>query len=215
MRSSALSMASVQNPRSPPRSTTMSSRRSKEGDHRDASLPAATAVPRVHVETRAQWRQWLTDHHQHARSVWVVSWRKHTGRPAVSYDDAVTEALAFGWVDSKPAALDNDRTMLYYSPRKAGSGWSRPNKLRIQTLERDGLMTPAGRRVIDAAKADGSWTMLDDAEDLVVPDDLASALDTGAGGKAPLGRLPAIGSPRHPRMDRAGPPTADPRHQSR
>lgn len=141
-------------------------------------MTAVTPTPRVHVETRAQWRRWLTDHHQHARSVWVVSWRKHTGRPAVSYDDAVTEALAFGWVDSKPAALDHDRTMLYYSPRKAGSGWSRPNKLRIQTLERDGLMTPAGRRVIDAAKADGSWTMLDDVEDLVVPDDLASALDT-------------------------------------
>ena len=63
-------------------------------------------------------------------------------------------------------------------PAKVGSGWSRPHKLRIQTLERDGLMAPAGRRVIDTAKADGSWTMLDDVEDLVVPDDLASALDT-------------------------------------
>lgn len=140
-------------------------------------MRAGTSAPQVHVETRAQWRQWLTDHHQHTRAVWVVSWRKHTGRPAVSYGDAVTDALAFGWVDSKPAALDDDRTMLYYSARKAGSGWSRPNKLRIQTLERDGLMTPAGRRVVDAAKADGSWSMLDDVENLIVPDDLASALD--------------------------------------
>ena len=139
-------------------------------------MTADDAIPRVHAETRAQWRAWLSENHATATGVWLVSWRRHTGRPAVPYDEAVTEALAFGWVDSVAGRLDDDRTMLRYTPRRPRSGWARPNKRRIETLEREGLMTPAGQRVIDAAKADGSWTLLDDVEDLVVPDDLAAAL---------------------------------------
>ena len=138
-------------------------------------MTADDAMPRVHAETRAQWRAWLSENHATATGVWLVSWRRHTGRPAVPYDEAVTEALAFGWVDSVAGKLDDDRTMLRYTPRRPRSGWARPNKRRIETLEREGLMTPAGQRVIDAAKADGSWTLLDDVEDLVVPDDLAAA----------------------------------------
>ncbi len=136
-----------------------------------------TDVPRVHAETRSEWRTWLAEHHASARSVWLVTWKKHTGRPAVSYDDAVSEALAVGWVDSKGQRLDDDRTMLFFTPRKPGSGWSAPNKARIAELERDGLMTEAGARLVAAARADGSWSLLDDVENLVEPPDLAAALD--------------------------------------
>ena len=139
------------------------------------------AADRVHAESRQAWRDWLAAHHESHRSVWLVSWKKHTGRPAVGYDEAVTEALAFGWVDSKPAKLDDDRTMLYFSRRKRGSAWSRPNKLRVAALERDGLMAPAGQACVDAARRDGSWTRLDDVEDLVVPDDLTEAFDRHPG----------------------------------
>jgi uncharacterized protein YdeI (YjbR/CyaY-like superfamily) len=138
-------------------------------------------VPRFHAETRNQWRAWLFEHHETARAVWLVSWRKVTGRPAISYHDAVSEALAVGWVDSKPAKLDDARTMLYFTPRRPGGGWSRPNKLRIDELERAGLMTEQGRRVVAVAKADGSWTVLDDVEDLVVPPDLTAAFDRHPG----------------------------------
>lgn len=138
-------------------------------------------VARVHIETREQWRDWLREHHRSARAVWLVSWKKHTGRPAVAYDEAVTEALAFGWVDSKPAKLDGDRTMLYYTPRRPGSAWSRPNKIRVEELERLGLMTDAGRRAVQEAQQDGSWTLLDEVEDLVVPPDLAAAFDRHLG----------------------------------
>lgn len=132
-------------------------------------------VARVHVETREQWRAWLREHHRTVRAVWLVSWKKHTGRPAVAYGEAVSEALAFGWVDSRPAELDADRTMLYYTPRRVGSAWSRPNKLRVAELERTGLISDHGRRAVESAKQDGSWTVLDDVEDLVVPSDLAAA----------------------------------------
>ena len=136
-----------------------------------------TDVPRVHAETRGEWRAWLAEHHQSARSVWLVTWKKHTGKPAVSYDDAVSEALAVGWVDSKGQRLDDDRTMLFFTPRKPGSGWSGPNKVRIAALERDGLMTETGAKLVADARADGSWSLLDDVENLVEPPDLAAALD--------------------------------------
>ena len=130
-----------------------------------------------HAETREQWRAWLAEHAAEGRGVWLVTWKKASGRPVLTYEDAVTEALAFGWVDSKGGKVDDDRTMLWFTARKRGSGWARPNKRRIEALEAAGLMTDAGRRVVDAAKADGSWTLLDDVEDLVVPPDLAVAFD--------------------------------------
>ena len=131
---------------------------------------------RVHAETREQWRAWLAEHAGQSPGAWLVSWRQQTGRPAVGYEAAVCEALAVGWVDSKQVRLDEDRTLLWFTPRRLGSGWSRPNKVRLAALEQAGLMTPAGRRAVERAVADGSWTLLDDVEDLVVPADLADAL---------------------------------------
>jgi uncharacterized protein YdeI (YjbR/CyaY-like superfamily) len=116
--------------------------------------------------------------------VWLVTWKKHTGRPAVTYDDAVSEALAFGWVDSKPAKLDADRTMLYFSPRRPGSAWSRPNKQRVQVMESLGLMADAGSQAVHTARTDGSWSRLDDVENLVVPADLAHALERHPGAES-------------------------------
>lgn len=137
-------------------------------------MSAFDEAPRVHAETRAEWRAWLANRAA-LKSVWLVSWRKPTGRPAVNYDDAVSEALAVGWVDSIQRKIDDERTMLYFAARKKGSGWARPNKIRIEALDAEGLMTDAGRAVIEQAKADGSWTLLDDVENLVVPPDLAEA----------------------------------------
>jgi len=132
---------------------------------------------RVSAETVTDWRRWLTVNHRRPEGAWLVSWRKHTGRPAMSYDEAVCEALRVGWVDSVPRKLDDDRTMLYFAPRKSGSGWSAPNKERVERLERAGRMTAAGARTVAAARADGSWSKLDAVEALEVPDDLAAALD--------------------------------------
>ena len=140
-------------------------------------------APRVHAETRAQWRRWLLAHHEHEKAVWLVSWKKATGRPSVSYDDAVSEALCVGWVDSKPQKLDEERTMLYFSPRKPTSAWSRPNKIRVETVRAAGLMLPAGEAVIAQAISSGAWALLDDVEDLIIPPDLVVAL-----GEYPLAR---------------------------
>lgn len=116
------------------------------------------------------------DNHESAESIWLVTFKKTSGKPYVSYDVVVEEALCFGWIDSLPRKLDDERTMLLLSPRKPGSAWSKANKERVERMNAAGKMRPAGLRKIEEAKADGSWTFLDDVEALVVPDDLAAAL---------------------------------------
>lgn len=140
-------------------------------------MSAANAgdADRVHPSSVAEWRDWLASHHADRRGVWLVSFKKHTGRYAMSYDEAVTEALAYGWVDSLGRKLDDERTMLWFTPRKPTSAWSRPNKERVERLLSEGRMAEPGQRAIDAARANGSWSLLDDVEDLVVPPDLAAA----------------------------------------
>lgn len=131
----------------------------------------------IHPQDRAAWRAWLAANHTRAEGVWLITRKKAAGGPEVTYDEAVEEALCFGWVDSKPGKLDDERTMLYFAPRKGRSGWSRPNKERVERMIAAGLMTPAGQAKVDAARADGTWELLDSAENLEIPDDLAAALD--------------------------------------
>lgn len=138
---------------------------------------------RVEITDRAQWRAWLTTHHAQADSVWVVTFKKGASGPRVPYDDLVEEALAFGWVDSLPRRLDDERTMLLMSPRKPGSNWSAVNKARVEKMTAAGLMHPAGQAKIEQAKRDGTWTALDAVERLEVPHDLAEALSARPGAR--------------------------------
>ena len=129
----------------------------------------------VHAETRAQWRDWLVEHHVTSTGVWLVSWRAASGRPSVGYEESVEEALCVGWVDSKGGKIDDERTKLWFAPRNPRSAWARTNKDRVARLEAAGQMLPAGLRAIELAKANGAWTLLDDVENLVVPPDLEAA----------------------------------------
>jgi uncharacterized protein YdeI (YjbR/CyaY-like superfamily) len=138
---------------------------------------AAAAEPRFHAETGEGWRAWLAEHHADVQAVWVVTWKPRTGRPAPSYDDLVEEALCFGWIDSTTGTVDDERKEQRFSPRKPGSGWARTNKVRIERLLAEGRMAEPGLAVLRQAQEDGSWTLYDDVEALVVPDDLAAALD--------------------------------------
>jgi uncharacterized protein YdeI (YjbR/CyaY-like superfamily) len=128
------------------------------------------------AETRDDWRAWLAANHATAPGVWLVTYKKGSGQPHLPWSDVVDEALCFGWIDSRGNKVDAARTKLLVTPRKPGSGWSRINKEKIERLHAAGLITPAGQAKIDAAKADGSWTLLDDVEALVLPPDLAAAL---------------------------------------
>jgi uncharacterized protein YdeI (YjbR/CyaY-like superfamily) len=138
---------------------------------------------RFQPESRAEWRAWLAEHHDRGGAVWLVLWRQGSGRAGPTYEEAVLEALCFGWIDGKAAGLDDQRTMLRFSPRKRGSGWARSNKQRVERLLAEGLMTEAGLALVEEARRDGSWTRLDAVEDLVVPDDLAAALAAHPGAR--------------------------------
>ncbi len=130
----------------------------------------------IHPLTRAEWRSWLEQNWTRTEGIWLVSYKKDTGKPRFEYDEAVEEALCFGWVDSKPNKLDEERSLLWFAPRKRGTGWSKPNKDRVERLIAQGLMAPPGLAKIEAAKQDGSWNALDAVEALEIPPDLAEAL---------------------------------------
>lgn len=133
--------------------------------------------PIFHAETRAAWRRWLVDHHRSAKGVWLCSWRPSTGRPACPYPEAVEEAICFGWIDSTVGLLDDERGLQLMTPRRPKGTWTRLNRERFAAMEAAGLMTEAGRRAAEVARANGAWTLLDDVEDLIEPSDLTAALD--------------------------------------
>lgn len=129
----------------------------------------------VHPKTLAEWRKWLVENHARTEGVWLVSYKKATGKLRFDFNEAVEEALCFGWIDSKGNKVDDERSMVWFTPRKQGTGWSRINKERIERLIETGRMSAAGRAKVEAAKQDGSWNALDAVEALEIPSDLEKA----------------------------------------
>jgi len=125
---------------------------------------------------RAEWRAWLEQNAASSPSVWLAIGKKGNTRTTLTYDQAVEEALCFGWIDSTVRKLDGDRYKQLFSRRKPGSTWSRINKERIARLEAEGKIVSLGLAAIESAKRSGSWNALDQVENLIVPDDLARAL---------------------------------------
>jgi uncharacterized protein YdeI (YjbR/CyaY-like superfamily) len=119
---------------------------------------------RIHPDTIEEWHNWLAEHHARPNGVWLVLWRRESGRAVLDYEETVLEALCFGWIDAITKVIDEQRRMMWFTPRSPRSGWARTNKARVEILEATGRMQPAGRVLIDAAKANGMWTVLDDAE---------------------------------------------------
>jgi len=131
----------------------------------------------VEVSDRAAWRRWLSERHQQRDAIWLVFHKKTSDGASPSYEEAVEEALCFGWIDSTVNRLDERRSLQLFAPRKPRSTWSRSNKDRVARLESEGRLAPAGIATIEVAKANGFWTALDAVERLEEPPELAAALD--------------------------------------
>jgi len=132
--------------------------------------------PRL-FRNRAAWRRWLESNHESADEIWLLFYKKHTGKQSVRYEEAVEEALCYGWIDSKLKRIDDEKHMQRYTPRKKGSNWASSNKKRVTRLIAEGQMTEAGLRKIEQAKKDGSWKRLDEmAKPGRIPKDLNEAL---------------------------------------
>jgi uncharacterized protein YdeI (YjbR/CyaY-like superfamily) len=144
-------------------------------------------APKKEIETfyptsQAAWRQWLQENHIDKQSIWLIYYKKKSGIPSLSWSEAVDEALCFGWIDSTRKTFDADSSIQYFTKRKPKSVWSKINKAKVDRLMADGLIMQAGLDSIEIAKRNGSWTTLDEAEEVIVPDDLVVALNgkTGA-----------------------------------
>jgi uncharacterized protein YdeI (YjbR/CyaY-like superfamily) len=122
------------------------------------------------------WRVWLKENHEMETEVWLVYYKKHTGKPSISYDDAVEQALCFGWIDSVVQRIDDEKYAQKFTPRRDSGKWSELNKRRVRKLIKEGQMTPAG-----LAKVDFPVTNTDDKpkptrRELILPEYLRQSL---------------------------------------
>jgi uncharacterized protein YdeI (YjbR/CyaY-like superfamily) len=128
----------------------------------------------AHPTTRAAWRAWLAAHHDRETEIWLVYNKRHTGEPRVEYDDAVEEALCFGWIDSIVRTIDADRYAQKFTPRKAKSKWSELNRRRFAKMVAEGKMTAAG--LAKSPPEDEGGTEVKPPEDDAVPGYIEAAL---------------------------------------
>lgn len=136
-----------------------------------------------HAETLTAWRDWLEKNHQSSQSVWLVFYNKNTTKKSITWSEAVDAALCFGWIDSKKIKIDNETSHQFFSQRKAWSTWSKINKEKISRLTDAGLMSQKGLDAIEIARQNGSWTLLDEVEELIIPPDLEVAFEANQDSK--------------------------------
>ena len=130
---------------------------------------------------KQDWRKWLELNHNIKKAVWLILYKKKSSNYNLSWSDAVDEALCFGWIDSTKKTLDTEKYIQYFSRRKAKSNWSKVNKDKVKTLINQGLMNEKGYKSIEIAKENGSWTILDGVEALIIPEDLKEELANNKG----------------------------------
>jgi uncharacterized protein YdeI (YjbR/CyaY-like superfamily) len=140
----------------------------------------------LHVTTRRAWRAWLARHHKAEPEVWLVYYRKDSGKPRISYDDAVLEALAYGWIDSTQRKIDDERLAQRFSPRRPASKLSQMNIERVRQLIRAGQMTKAGLAAIAHAYDPGKDTV----QPVAVPSDILAAIKAQPAAWANFQELP-------------------------
>lgn len=146
-------------------------------------------MPKKEIETicpknQAEWRKWLENNHIVKDAVWLIAYKKSSGISSVLWEETVDVALCYGWIDSVRKPIDHEKYMQYYGKRKPNGTWSKINKEKIEILIAEGLMTEAGLKTIETAKENGSWTILDEVEALIVPADLLQAFEKHEGAES-------------------------------
>jgi len=129
------------------------------------------------------WRNWLQEHHVTEASIWLLCYKQKSEKPSISWSDAVDQALCFGWIDSTRKSIDDESFIQYFTKRKPTSVWSKINKEKIERLIEEGWMTEAGLKPIEIAKQNGTWNILDEVEELTIPEDLETAFEKHHGSK--------------------------------
>lgn len=136
-------------------------------------------------KSSAAFRKWLAAHHDTADGIWLRIFKKVSGKKTVTYDEALDEALCFGWIDGLKKSYDEHSFIQRFTPRRARSGWSKRNTLLVERLTKAGLMMPAGIKAVDAARADGRWqAAYEPPHDAAPPEDFLKALSRDKKAKA-------------------------------
>ena len=130
-----------------------------------------------YADSKVSFRNWLIENHEKEQNIWLIIYKKDSRTPSITYDQAVDEALCFGWVDSSIKKRDEVSFLQYFAKRNPKSNWSRVNKLKVERLLKEDLMMEAGLKMIAIAKESGTWTALDDVENLINPPDLQVEFD--------------------------------------
>ncbi|XUX00289.1 MAG: YdeI/OmpD-associated family protein [Dehalogenimonas sp.] len=126
-----------------------------------------------------EWHAWLADNHDKAKDAWVVHYKKNSKTPGLRYDEALEQAIAFGWIDGKLKSIDSEKFMLRYTPRRANSVWSLRNRKLAESLIASGKMDPSGQASVKNAKTNGNWDIAySDSQPIMIPEDLQIALDS-------------------------------------
>lgn len=134
-------------------------------------------IKTCYAKTRKEWRKWLKKYSLTEKSVWLIIYHKNSVTKSVYYDEAVEEAICFGWIDSIAHKRDADSKYQFFAQRKSSSKWSNANKTRAEKMIAQGLMTSHGQQLIDQAKKTGTWDALVDVQNAVIPDDLQKQLN--------------------------------------
>ena len=138
---------------------------------------------------KQDWRKWLELNHKKKEAVWLIFYKKKSPNYNLSWSESVDEALCFGWIDSTKRIIDSEKYKQYFCKRKAKSNWSKINKDKVKTLIEQGLMKEEGYKSIEIAKENGSWTILDEVEALVIPEDLKEEFTNYKGSMEYFGNL--------------------------
>ena len=134
-------------------------------------------IKTFYAKDRKAWRRWLEKNHKKENSIWLIIYKKSSQTKSVYYNEAVEEALCFGWIDSKPNKRNEDSFYQFFAKRNPKSNWSLINKNKVEKLIKVGLMTDAGLQTIEAAKQNGTWTALNEVDNSIMPDDLKKVFD--------------------------------------
>jgi uncharacterized protein YdeI (YjbR/CyaY-like superfamily) len=155
-----------------------------------------TELKCFHAKDRKAWRKWLEKNHAKSPGIWLIYYKKTSGKKRLEYNDAVEEALCFGWIDSTARPLDDEKYMQRFTPRKPKSGWSNLNKQRIERISEQGLIMAAGLEKIEIAKKNGSWESLDKiyapVDQLQIPRDLEKAFSKNKKAKINFENFPVF-----------------------
>jgi uncharacterized protein YdeI (YjbR/CyaY-like superfamily) len=144
-----------------------------------------TDLPIVSFQSAQEWEEWLAGNHASSVGVWLRFFKNGSGKPTVTHDEALDAALCYGWIDGQGKKYDELSWLLKFTPRRAGSIWSRRNTEHVERLIQENRMQPPGFAEVEAAKADGRWERAyDSPSKMTVPEDCLEELSKNQEAKA-------------------------------